>query len=180
MPRVSELIGRTVISGDSGERIGTVSDVLLDPQSLRVLGLVMGGGLFRSEHVLPYTDVQTLGKDAIVARSAAGVVDPRQWHQRGSDSTRTSALKHRQVLTTSGRALGQIHDVMLDEGGAVDAFELAGSTLSGLMGRRPIVPQVGGITIGIDAVLVPDEAAAAMEGARGANADTSPPPYSEL
>ena len=38
MQKVSELIGKSIVSADSGERIGKVSDVLVDPQSQHVLG----------------------------------------------------------------------------------------------------------------------------------------------
>ena len=78
MHRVSELVGRAIVAAESGERIGTVSDVLLDPASQRVLGLVIAGGLLSSEHVLPISDVQTLGTDTVVARSATAVVGPNR------------------------------------------------------------------------------------------------------
>jgi uncharacterized protein YrrD len=116
-----------------------------------------------SEHVLPYKDVQTLGRDAVVARSGSGVVGPKEWHQQSQEAMRTSALRHKRVLTTSGRALGQIRDVLLDEAGGVEAFEIGGSTLASVLRRRSTLPHAQGVTIGADAVLVPDDAAAEME-----------------
>ena len=167
MQKVSELVGKPIVSAETGERIGKVADVLLDPHSHHVLGLVVGAGLFRSEHVLPYSDVQTLGKDTVVARSGTGVVGPKEWREQGIDAARSSTLKHKRVLTTSGRALGEIHDVLLDDSaGTVEAFEVTGSTLGGLMHRRSILPQASGVTIGADAVLVPDETAVALEESR--------------
>ena len=166
MHKVSELVGKPIVSAESGEQIGKVADVLLDQQSLHVLGIVIEGGLFASEHVLPFSDVQTLGKDAVVARSGTGVVGPKEWHQRAIEGVRTSALKHKRVLTTSGRALGEIHDVLLDETGIVEGFEVTGSRLSRLMGRHSLLPQASGITVGADAVIVSDETAAAIEKSR--------------
>jgi len=164
MQKVSELVGKPIVSAETGERMGKVADVLLDPQSSHILGLVVGGGLLSSEQVLPYADVQTLGKDAVVARSGKGVVGPKEWRQQGLDTARSSALTHKRVLTTSGRALGEIHDVLVDESaGTVEAFVVANSALGGLVRRRSILPQGSGVTIGADAVLVPDEAAAALE-----------------
>ena len=60
MHKVSELVGKSIVSAESGERIGKVADMLLDQQSQRVLAIVIEGGLFSSEHVLPLSDVQTL------------------------------------------------------------------------------------------------------------------------
>jgi uncharacterized protein YrrD len=163
MHKVSELVGKPIVSAENGERIGKVSDVLLDPQSQHVLALVIAGGLLHSEHVLLYTDVQTLGTDAVVARSGTGVVGAKEWRQLAVETTRTSMLKHKRVLTTSGRAVGEIRDVVLDDDGGVEAFELGGSALAGLLRRRSTLPHAEGVMIGADAVLVPDETVAAME-----------------
>jgi uncharacterized protein YrrD len=161
MRKVSELVGQPIVSAASGERVGKVSDVLLDAETRHVVGLVVAGGLFTSEQVLPYKNVQTLGKDAVIARSTTGVVGPKGWREQAAAATRSSTLNHKRVLTTSGRALGEVHDVFLDDAGTVEAFEITGG---GLMRRRSILPRAGGVTVGSDALLVSDETAAAMEG----------------
>ncbi len=167
MRRVSELVGKPVVSADTGERIGKVSDVLLDAQSRRMLGVVVSAGLFAGEQVLPYEDVQTIGKDALVARSAGGVVGPKGWRAQGLDTLRTSALTGRRVLSTSGRSLGELHDLQVDEqAGTVEAFEVAVAAMGGLVRRRALLPRVDGVTVGADAVLVPDVTADAMEESR--------------
>jgi uncharacterized protein YrrD len=163
MQKVSELVGKPIVSADTGKRIGKVSDVLVDPQAQHIVGLVVGTGVLSAEHVLPYADVQTLGTDAVVARSGSGVVGRKEWHQRAIATLRTSALQHKRVLTTNGRALGEIRDVLLDEAGGVEGFEIAGSALGGLLRRRSKLPQAPGLTIGEDAVLVPDDTAAELE-----------------
>jgi uncharacterized protein YrrD len=163
MQKVSELVGKPIVSADTGERIGKVSDVLVDPQSQHVIGLVVASGVLSAEHVLPFTDVQTLGTDAVVARSGSGVVGRKEWHQQAIDTMRTSALQQKRVLTTSGRALGQIRDVLVDEVGSIEGFEIAGSGFGGLLRRRSTLPQAHGVTIGADAVLVPEDTAAELE-----------------
>jgi uncharacterized protein YrrD len=163
MHKVSDLVGRTVVSSETGDRLGRVADVLLEPHSDRALGLVIGGGLFEGEHVLPIGDVQTLGTDAVVARSAQGVLDAKQWRERRIDAARSSALKHRRVLTTGGRMLGEIDDVLLDDTGVVEAFEISRPAFGGLVRQRSRLPQDSQVTIGDDAVLVSDAAADAME-----------------
>jgi uncharacterized protein YrrD len=69
MRKVSALVGQPIVSAASGERIGKVSDVLLDAETRHVVGRVVRGGLFTSEQVLPYEDVQSPGEDAVIARS---------------------------------------------------------------------------------------------------------------
>ena len=166
MQKVSELVGKSIVSAESGEQLGKVADMLLDQQSQRVLAIVIEGGLFSSEHVLPLSDVQTLGKDAVVARSGTGVVGAKDWRQRTIEVVRTSRLKHKPVLTTSGRALGEIHDVLLDETGIVEGFEITGSRLGRVLGRHSLLPRANAVTVGADAVIVSDESAAAIDPSR--------------
>jgi uncharacterized protein YrrD len=158
MHKVSELVGKSIVSAATGELIGKVSDVLLDRQSQQVVGLVVAGGLVTSEHVLPFADVQTLGTDAVIARSASGMVSAKEWHEREVDVMRASALKRKRVLTTSGRALGEVGDVVLDDVGNLEGFEVTGSALGGLLHPRSRLPHSRGVTIGTDALLVEDDA----------------------
>ena len=82
MQRASELMGKSIVSADRGERLGTVSDVLLDEVSNRVVGLVVrSGGLLKKEQVLPYEAIQTLGADAVVARSAQELIGAKEWRR---------------------------------------------------------------------------------------------------
>jgi len=81
--RVSELMGKTVVSADSGQRLGTVSDVLLDEADHHLVGLVVRrGGLMKSEHVLPSAAVQTFGRDTVVSRTADDLVTAKEWRVR--------------------------------------------------------------------------------------------------
>jgi uncharacterized protein YrrD len=160
MHRVSDVIGRAVVSSEGGERIGQVSDVLLDPASHCAVGLVLAGGMFRSEHVLPYGHVQTLGRDAVIARGVDGLLDPDAWRRQATGALRSSTLTHKRVLTTAGRHLGEIDDVYVnDQTGAIEGYDVRASTLGGLSHKRSRLPQADGITIGTDAVLVPEELA---------------------
>lgn len=153
MWKVTELIGKSIVSGNSGERLGKVADVLLDADSHRVVGLVVAGGVLSAEQVLPYGEVQTLGTDAVIARSATGLITARDWHAQPVVAMRTSALKKMPVLTATGRAVGDVRDILLDENGVVDALEVSGA---GLLRRRSTVASSPGLTIGSDAVLIPD------------------------
>lgn len=80
--RVSDLLGKAVVSASSGERLGTVSDVLLDEADHHMVGLVVRRGLMKSEHVLPSSAVQTFGRDTVVSRTADDLVSAKEWRAR--------------------------------------------------------------------------------------------------
>jgi uncharacterized protein YrrD len=164
MHRVSDLVGKPIVSAANGERVGRVADVLLDRESCRTVGLVLAGGLMSSEHVLPYSDVQVVGKDAIVARSGEGLMGPKQWRAQGVDTARSSSLRNKRVMTSTGRQLGAVNDVYLDEAtGAVEALEVSGSRMGGLMQRKSVLPQSAALTIGPDAIVVSEDTALDFE-----------------
>jgi uncharacterized protein YrrD len=152
-----ELIGKPIVSAESGHKLGKVADLLLDDVQGRMVGIVIGGGWFGSERVLPYVDVQTVGPDAIVARSESGVLDAKQWHKRGAHAARTSTLRNKRVVTKDGREIGAVKDVYVDEKtGTLTGCEI---TERGLIARHAVLPQSGDITIGRDVVVIPDQAA---------------------
>jgi uncharacterized protein YrrD len=79
--RATDLIGKPVVSADGGEKLGTVSDLLLDDQATHLVGLVVKRGMLHGEDVLPASAVQTLGRDAIVSRSNE-LVSAKEWRIR--------------------------------------------------------------------------------------------------
>jgi uncharacterized protein YrrD len=165
MHRVSELVGKPIVSAANGERVGRVADILLDRASSRTVGLVLAGGLMSSEQVLPFADIQVVGKDAIVARTGDGLMGPKEWRAQGIETERSSSLRNKRVMTSSGRQLGAVNDIYLDETtGAVEALEISGSRMGGLMQRKSVLPQTAALTIGPDAIVVPEETGQDLEG----------------
>lgn len=170
--RVSDIIGKPVVSAESGDRLGSVSDALVEPEGVSVVGLVVGGGVLAKEHVLPFGDIQTLGGDTVLARTHAGVVAPREWRRGGVKATRSSKLRGRPVLTAGGEKLGEVSDLLVDEHtGAFDGLEISAHQLAGLRTKRSIVRARDQIRIGRDAVVVPE--AALESGDDGADPDAA-------
>lgn len=163
MRRISEVVGKAIISTASGDKLGTVSDGLMDNESNALVALVISGGVFGKEHVLPYADVQTVGGDAILARGATGVLTGKEWRGDGRDTTRSSALKGRAVVTTAGEKIGVVADLMVDDRtGRLESLEVSRPDFAGLLARRSLLPGVAQLRIGQDAVIVPATAAEAM------------------
>jgi uncharacterized protein YrrD len=164
MQRTSEVVGKAIVSADRGERVGTVGDVLLDVKAGRVAGLVVEGGLLGRERVLPYEEVHILGRDAVLARTQDGVVDAAAWHARGGHAIRSSALKNRRVLTRSGREIGAVTDLNIDErSGMIEGYEIGSPSFAGLVKRRATLPYSSDVAVGDDAVIVSDEAGEALQ-----------------
>jgi uncharacterized protein YrrD len=81
--RATDVIGRPIVSADTGKKLGTVGDLLLNDNGRELVGLTVRHGALRSEDVLPIESVQSLGSDAVVSRSDH-LIGAREWrHQQG-------------------------------------------------------------------------------------------------
>jgi len=77
MVKLSALRERDIVSVADGRRIGAVGDLEIDPESGRVVALLIPGaaklfGLLGSEGDLriPWTEIVTIGTDVILVRQA--------------------------------------------------------------------------------------------------------------
>jgi uncharacterized protein YrrD len=164
MRRVSEYVGKSIVAADSGEKVGTVADVLVDADAGRIVGVIVGGGLLTSEQVLPYADVQVMGGDAVIVTSRERVIGAREWRETGSDAARAKTYKNKRVITTGGRELGIVKDVYVNENtGVVEAYDVAGPAFTRLLQRRSILSQSADVTVGPDALIVSEGAAGEFE-----------------
>lgn len=167
MFRLSEMIGKTVVSTESGEKLGTISDALVDPSGVRLMGLVVGHGVLGKEQVLPLEDVQTVGRDTVLAKSDQHMMDPREWHTTQTDATRTSKIQGRPVVTGAGQRIGHVKDLLVEEGtGRFGGLEVERSSMGGLRHHRSVISPPASPRIGPDAIVVPEEAVSSPADAR--------------
>ena len=80
MTRATDVIGKPVVSADTGKKLGTVGDLLLDESGRTLVGLVVRHGVLRSEDVLSVDQVQSLGADAVVSRSDR-LITAKEWRE---------------------------------------------------------------------------------------------------
>jgi uncharacterized protein YrrD len=80
--RASQVIGKSIMAADNGEKLGTVADVLFDDSNRQLVGLVVRQGLLKSEQVLPADGVQAFGRDAVVSASQTVLISARDWQEK--------------------------------------------------------------------------------------------------
>jgi uncharacterized protein YrrD len=166
--RISEIIGKTVVSSETGNKVGSIADGLVDDRPGRVCAFVVRTGTFAQEHVLPVEEVRSLGGDTVLARSDGGLLTAGEWHQRRSVAIRSSRIKGTPVLTFGGEQVGIISDLMLDDGGGtLDGLEIAAPDFGGLITRRSTIPIPSDLRIGPDAIVIPEAAAAQLRAVGG-------------
>lgn len=168
MIRAKELGGRAVVDVDAAEKLGRIDRIVLDPESRRVAGFVIsrGSSIFNNDKdiVLPASCVHAVGPDAVTVRRLADeAVD-------GLDSLpRVSDIAGRKVVSESGRLMGTVDDVLIDEAdGRIIGYALAGRGVEGKLrdmvggdteDRRPAFLRAdANLRAGRDLIVAPDDA----------------------
>jgi sporulation protein YlmC with PRC-barrel domain len=172
--RAERLKGLAVVDLDAAEKIGTISDVLLDPAARRVAGLIVARGqslLGGQEFTLPASAVHALGHDAVTVRRPGA--DDAIAHLAGLP--RLAQVVGRKVVTESGRLVGTIGDVEIDpRDGRILGYPIEGRAAGGLAGlfgagdpsdaaRGAYILADADLRVGRELVVVPDEALAPAE-----------------
>lgn len=136
-----EIIGLTVTSRESGKQLGAVVDLLFNHEQQFVGCMLEHCGWWRHRCFLPIDSIYKIGKDAVMAQSAASLT-PFTKKERAytcllSGDTR---LKGRPTLLANGTFLGLIENVyFLPDMGTLIGYELSNGLLNDLREGRKVV-----------------------------------------
>ena len=154
MRNAKDLAGMAIVAIADGKKLGSVDELVLSSDGLRVAGFVMKSGGFLSQHelVVEARDVRSVGSDAITvdAQEVARITDEAAAEfQEGRNSARR--LAGNKVVTESGTFVGTVSDFVIDEATfRVTALVVTGSLLS----SGDIVPADRVISVGPDAIML--------------------------
>lgn len=165
MRKGKDIIGKPVVSYDSGEKIETVVDLIFDQQDNRLLGfLIDEKGWFSNAKVLPLNSVQAIGLDAVIVPSSNAIVPSSEYEVIHKILDRNNILNGTRIMTTDGRDLGTLVDFYFDEKtGMVEGYETSGGLFADAYSGRSFIPAPQTLKIGEDIAFVPAETASLME-----------------
>ena len=174
MRKGSDVIGKVVVTYDTGKKIERIIDLIFDRKQNRLLGfLVEEKGLFRDAKAIPWQEVQAIGLDAIVVRSKESIIGAHRVPAIAEILRHNIVLRGTRILTTEGLDLGGLVDLFFDEhSGLVEGYEVSGGMFADAYSGRSFVPAPETLKIGCDVAFVPPETAQMMQeqvgGIRGA------------
>ncbi|MBD2189925.1 PRC-barrel domain-containing protein [Pseudanabaena mucicola] len=168
------MIGKPIVAYDSGEEFKNIVDLIFDQESNQLLGfLVDEGGWFSNALVLPLTNIQAIGADAVIVASRDAIDSAQEFPEIQSILERDNILKGTRIMTIDGRDLGTMVDLYFDDtSGAIEGYEVSGGIFADAYSGRSFVPAPDTLKIGEDIAFVPSETADLMQeqvgGIRGA------------
>jgi len=159
------LVGKDILSLAEGVKIDTVSDVVIDPDGLRMVALIVDeGGFLSSSKVVPTEQIQSFGKDAVVVSDRQSVVSVSDHAALRALVERDDRLIGKTVFTVAGDKLGSISDVYFDEAtGTIMGYEVSSGVLGDAAKGTSYLPSDEITGIGPDVIYVEPETAPKLE-----------------
>lgn len=151
MQRVNELFGKEVVSQTSGEKQGTVRDIVFDEDASNIIALLVGGFIGR-DRALRWTSVASVGD--VVVLGGEGTLN-----KLGEDPEVADLHKKRQritgteIVTQEGEKIGEVRDLFVNERGQVGGYEVSRGLVSDMRGRK-FLPIRNIRAIGKDTIIV--------------------------
>lgn len=156
---IGAVIGMTVLSRSTGNKLGLVRDVVVDPVNGLLLGLTVAaeGG----PALLGYDDVYSFGRDAIMAETDDSV----RLLDEGSPVNLPQAREHligTKIITESGHLLGHIANAFVTlQPPPFIVYEIRESVFDKLLGREFFILASAGHALSNDGerLVVPEDTA---------------------
>jgi sporulation protein YlmC with PRC-barrel domain len=132
-----ELIGKPVVSISDGARVGTVKDLLVDTAGLSIAGFLIGGA--KGDGRLQFDQIKANGNDAITIENVSSV----EWNigRPANSERRMTDFLELAVINEAGSALGNIHDVLIDDSGRIESLAMREGGVFGIGSHRTSVPR---------------------------------------
>ncbi len=153
--KFSEIKNRAVVDLNTAQKIGNLESLVVKPGSPEVVGLkVKAGGIFTSAEVIPISQLQSIGQDAITVSHLEAATTPDKSQNPMHDLPDLSSIIGHQVVTQSGKLIGDVDDVSIDPITlAITGFVVS---QSGLFTKKHQFPITSDLNFGAKIIIMPD------------------------
>ena len=151
MRKANELIGKPIVRQDTGERLASVHNVVVDRAAQRAVALlIQAAGWLHDARVVPWNRVTGIG-DVILVGGDEPIIGTADNPELAALVTQAGQITGTRIVTASGEELGTVGDLFIDDEGRVLGYEVRHGLLS-LAGRQ-FLPVAQVQTVGQDAVI---------------------------
>lgn len=164
--KTSDLIGKKVLSKESGKQFAKVQDIVIDQDTLTAICLVVDkGGWFSNAEVIPFEHVDIIGEDRVMVENENVVTNAKEFDQTVKSAIRSdSYIEKANIITKSGKKLGTLKDLYINRfDGTISMVEVSEGFFNTIFNGPKDVNTSRIETIGNDAIIVEDETSVTME-----------------
>jgi len=161
--RRRDTLGLPVLKLDGGKKMGEVRELIFDGERKSLDGvLIKEDTLLSGGQVVQYSDIHSLGLDAVTLRKGSEVLKWGDLKKRREQASQAQGwpepekLLGKRLVTEAGRDLGMIDDLIFDaEEGKLEGYELSGGLIKDVVDGKGFVPVPEQVILGTDTVIVP-------------------------
>ncbi|NPV89186.1 MAG: hypothetical protein HPY50_00225 [Firmicutes bacterium] len=158
MKRSIEIVGLPVLSIIKGREVGTVKELLIDPNQGEVAFLLLGlENWYSPPGVLPFKDVSGVGEYALTIEYDNSITPLGEIPEAAQLLANQVKVIGTKVITRKGKYIGKVTEIIIDD---------ANGKISGCViepkddpGASPIIPDTSIITFGQEVLVINEEAA---------------------
>lgn len=151
--QASQIIGLPVGATNTQERVGNIADLVIDPDTGRLLGFIVKSGVLGSiRKVLSYHDVTNIDHTAVLVREPEVLLPPEEVDPIKKALKDGRPVLRQRVVTEGGTKLGKVFDLVLN----TDAGMVTKLYISHLLEER-IIPLDKVVKVTKDHVVVKDD-----------------------
>ena len=152
----NSVINLPVITVDNGKKLSRIKDLIYDAKNNQLKALLIDeGGWFSGAKVIPYANIERIGKDAVIIKSENMIRKASEFGEKLSHiGDNEKYLTKTRIITESGSDLGKVSDLIFDDQtGKVMEFEVSRGLKDFKSGKKRVrIEDI--VTIGKDATVV--------------------------
>jgi uncharacterized protein YrrD len=191
MIKAQSVIGKPVLSRADGQKLESVKDIVIGKDHTHVIALLIHeGGLFSKPTVVPFANVVSFGKDAVVITESNAATRPDHVPEVAQALEMNEKLGGKAIFSETGEQHGKLADIYFDDKTGsitgVDVTDLGPGSASKSVAFLDISDIISfgadAVVISVDAVtklqaaIAPQHAGAPQAPASEETAPTSAPP----
>lgn len=150
------IIGRPVVSVSDGRRLGSVADILLDPETLTVAAITTSKGtIFNREiEAIRAEQVKVWGQDVVLVEHPQVIQKGSELEGRDKWLSVSDQIRGRYVISVDGTRVGQIEDVVIDAQGKITGYRLNQVFIDGPLADSKRIPASATHSMGRDVLII--------------------------
>lgn len=150
----SELKGRAVVDITNAKRVGSVDDLVLDPQTYQIVGLKFKSGLFSATQIVPVVAIKGVGEDAVTLQLEVENLPDTSDTPTPQTLPTLSQVIGNGVVTEGGKHIGEISNVRL----SLQPLTITGYEISkgGIFSKTHAFEITSAVHYGEKLVIIPD------------------------
>ena len=155
MKKGEELVGLSVMTVEKGDLLGEIVDVIYMPVSRKLVGFLITKD--KNKYFIASHNIKEVGRDVVIVNDPDCLQECHEIPGMGI-KCEGNTLAGQKVVTTSGRELGIVSDLVIDEKDlSVVGYEISSGLIQDLLEGRDILSLEKDIQYGKDGLILNDK-----------------------